>query len=557
MNPKKTNILIFVFIAILSLFFSFDLFSQDFSLGRINGNFQLEAQTYAKDSLIGAQDVPEKLLSRGFLYLNYSLGNFSANIRYEYYLNPILGIDPRYEGTGFGHRSLNYNTDLIDVTAGNFYEQFGSGIILRAYEERALGFDNAIDGARFKIRPVDGIEFTGLIGKQRFFWGLSDGILRAGDINLQIDKLFGNFLSNGLSFSLGGSVVSRFQRDQESFYFLPENVLAFSTRTNLSGESFNLEGEFAYKFNDPNATNKFTYNPGTALILSTSYFSEGIGINLDFHRIDNMDFRTDREAKGNNLNVNYLPSYSKQHIQRLATLYPFATKPNGEIGVQADFTFTVPQNTFLGGEFGTTFSLNYSRIHSLDTSHIDEFKYNSPFFGIGKRLFFQDINLEIIKRWSKSLESNIAFIYINYDKDVMENEGAPKYGTVNSFMTFLDFIYKFSANHSLRLELQHLFAKQDSAVKDPDNVNGNWVFFMAEYTIAPNWFFSFVDEVNYGNHYDYLRLHYLTASIAYITGPTRLSLSYGRQRGGIICVGGVCRPVPAANGFSLSVTSSF
>ncbi|MCX7736584.1 MAG: DUF6029 family protein [Candidatus Kapabacteria bacterium] len=557
MNPKKTKSNSLFLILILSFFLNSNLFGQEISLGRMNGNFQLEAQTYAKDSLIGAQEVSEKLLSRGFLYLNYTLGNFSANIRYEYYLNPILGIDPRYEGTGFGHRSLNYSTDFIDVTAGNFYEQFGSGIILRAYEERALGFDNAIDGARFKIRPLDGIEFTGLIGKQRFFWGLSDGILRAGDINLQMDRLFGNFLGEGLSFSLGGSVVSRFQRDQESFYYLPENVLAFATRANLSGESFNVEGEFAYKFNDPNATNKFTYNPGTALILSTTYFTEGIGISFDFHRVDNMDFRTDREAKGNNLNVNYLPSYSKQHIHRLATLYPFATKPNGEIGIQADFTFTVPKNTFLGGEHGTTFTLNYSRIHSLDTTHIDEFKYNSPFFGIGKRLFFQDINLEIIKRWSKSFESNISLIYINYDKDVMENEGAPKYGTVNSFMTFFDFIYKFSAKQSLRIELQHLFAKQDSAVKDPDNVNGNWAFFMAEYTIAPNWFFSFIDEINYGNHYDYLRLHYLTASIAYITGPTRISLSYGRQRGGIICVGGVCRPVPAANGFSLSVTSSF
>lgn len=535
----------------------FNIKSQDYSAGKINGNIQIEAQTYAKDTLIGAQEVAERLLSRGFLYLNYSLGNFTANIRYEYYLNPILGIDPRYEGTGFGHRSLNYNTDFIDISAGHFYEQFGNGIILRAYEERALGFDNAIDGARFKVRPIEGMEITGLIGKQRFFWGLSDGILRAGDINLHINRLIEGLISEDLSLSLGGSVVSRFQRDQESFYFLPENVLVYATRANLSSESFSIDGEFAYKFNDPNATNKFTYNPGTALILSTSFFKDGIGINLDIHRTDNMDFRTDREAKGNNLNVNYLPSYSKQHIQRLATLYPFATKPNGEVGIQADLTYTFPKNTILGGDYGTTLSMNYSRIHSLDTTHIDEFRYKSPFFKIGKRLFFQDINMEIIKRWSKTFESNISLIYINYDKDVMENEGAPKYGTVNSFMTMFDFIYKFSAKHSLRIEFQHLFAKQDSAVKDPDNVNGNWAFFMAEYTIAPNWFFSFVDEINYGNHYDYLRLHYLTASVAYITGPTRVSLSYGRQRGGIICVGGVCRPVPAANGFSLSVTSSF
>ena len=34
-------------------------------------------------------------------------------------------------------------------------------------------------------------------------------------------------------------------------------------------------------------------------------------------------------------------------------------------------------------------------------------------------------------------------------------------------------------------------------------------------------------------------------------------LSYGKQREGIICVGGVCRQVPAANGFSVTITSSF
>ena len=32
----------------------------------------------------------------------------------------------------------------VDFTVGNFYEQFGSGIVLRAYEEWALGIDNAL-----------------------------------------------------------------------------------------------------------------------------------------------------------------------------------------------------------------------------------------------------------------------------------------------------------------------------------------------------------------------------------------------------------------------------
>ena len=36
----------------------------------------------------------------------------------------------------------------IDVTIGNFYDQFGSGLVFRSYEERNLGIDNAMDGFR-------------------------------------------------------------------------------------------------------------------------------------------------------------------------------------------------------------------------------------------------------------------------------------------------------------------------------------------------------------------------------------------------------------------------
>ena len=35
-----------------------------------------------------------------------------------------------------------------ELTLGSFYEQFGSGFILRAYEERSLGIDNSLQGAR-------------------------------------------------------------------------------------------------------------------------------------------------------------------------------------------------------------------------------------------------------------------------------------------------------------------------------------------------------------------------------------------------------------------------
>ena len=111
-----------------------------------------------------------------------------------------------------------------------------------------------------------------------------------------------------------------------------------------------------------------------------------------------------------------------------------------------------------------------------------------------------------------------------------------------------DLTYKFTPTKSLRLEYQQLFTKQD---------RGDWVMALLEFNIAPKWFFTVFDEYNYGNPDSDKRLHYYSAGMAYVQSTTRIALSYGRQREGLLCVGGVCRAVPAANGLTLTVSSSF
>jgi hypothetical protein len=133
---------------------------QDF--GRFTGNTQIEAQSYKADSAMEAKRVPEQIQSNGYFNLNYINGGLTAGIRYEYYLNPLQGFDVNYKGQGIAHRFINYSNDFVEVTAGNFYEQFGSGMIFRTYEEKPLGLDNAMDGARFKVKPIAGIEFVGI-----------------------------------------------------------------------------------------------------------------------------------------------------------------------------------------------------------------------------------------------------------------------------------------------------------------------------------------------------------------------------------------------------------
>jgi hypothetical protein len=76
------------------------------------------------------------------------------------------------------------------VTVGNFYEQFGSGVILRAYEERGLGYDNAIDGLRVIYKGITGVTLKALAGKQRFYMEVGPGIVRGADGEIAFSEAF-------------------------------------------------------------------------------------------------------------------------------------------------------------------------------------------------------------------------------------------------------------------------------------------------------------------------------------------------------------------------------
>ncbi len=533
---------------------------------KVRGNFQYESQYYRQDSSIGAAKVPEGMLSQGFINMIYTQGGLEIGMRYEAFLNPLLGYPTEYKNSGVAYRYVTYRSQDLDITGGSFYEQFGSGMIFRAYEERALGIDNMIDGMRAKFRPTKGIEMTALFGKQRQFWGQSDGVIRAGDININVNEIYTSLLPDDINLTIGGSAVSRFQQDLQSTYNLPLNVFGYATRAALTGSNFSFDMEYASKENDPNATNKYSFNPGTGLLLNASYFESGLSASLNFHRIDNMDFRSSRDVLGNKDNLNYIPAITRQHTYRVLTNYVFATQLNGEIGLQGEITYKFAKGSTLGGDYGTNININFSRVNALDTSHtpipvgskLDEgFKYDSPFFKVGKRTYFQDINVEISKKMSNSYKNTLTIVNLVYDRDILESSGANITGKVFATGLIYEGLIKMNESTALRFELQHLWSRQEKTPTEIEIANGNWMFGLAELSFSPHWFVSVYNEYNYGNVFDTKKLHYLNFSAAYLVNSTRLSLNFGKQKSGLICVGGVCRPVPASNGLYFVISSSF
>lgn len=519
-----------------------------FNAGELHGNFQFDAQNYIEDSIIGAQKIDEKIRMNSFANLNYTRGKFKAGVRYESYLGPLVGFDSRYNGSGITYRYASYEVDNLEFTVGNFYEQFGTGLIFRSYEERGLGVDNAMDGVRIRYQPKKGIYLKAVIGQQRFFFEKGEGIVRGFDSEINLNEVIPALSDKSTTYIIGAGIVSKYQEDQNPLKILPENVASSAARLNIITPKMNFYAEYAYKINDPSFTNQYIYKPGSALFASATYANKGLSVLASAKFVDNMDFKSNRDATGNVLLINYLPAITKQYTYAFASFYPYATQPNGEFGYQAEISYNFKKGTALGGKYGTLVSLAYSHVSSLDTSKTgDDFGYDLNTISPGKVLMYEDWELVVTKKIDANWKMTYTYMYQIFNKDVVQ--GLSGFGTLYSHINILETQYKINKKNTVRTELQHLYNKKDE---------GSWAMGLIEYTVSPHWFFALIDQYNYDNPKNSLKeVHYVSTSLGYIQNATRIALSYGKQREGFLCVGGVCRQIPASNGFGVSITSTF
>ncbi len=530
--------------------------------GVVHGSFMTDFQYYQADAALGITDSVLDGKNTGlnsYLNLIYLNDKFEAGVRLESYLPPMQGYDVRYEGAGVAHRYAKLKLEDIEITAGHFYEQFGNGLIMRSYQEWSLGIDNAIDGIRVRYNPVKGVYLKGLAGVQRLYWDNwtpedDRGIIKGFDAEIHVNDIVKKFSDAKTKVIAGASFVSKYQDDKHPIYKMPENVAAFAGRLFVMRGNVSVSGEYAYKINDPSADNGNIYKPGDVLYLNAVYAIKGFAVNVAAKRIDNMSFRSDRAAGLSDLNINYLPAISKQHVYALPAYYPYATQTNGEAGVAGGISYNIKKGSKVGGKYGTQLSVNYSRIHAIHKAPLDSLTpvgtsgtlgYKSEFFKIGDELYFEDINIELYRKINAKTKLKMGYSDITYNIAIIEGHAGEE--TVKADVGYLDISYKLKTRQAIRLELQYLATKQDE---------GDWMLGQLEYTNR-NWFVSFIDTYNNGNHNPDLRLHYYSVSAGFIKKATRIAITYGRQSEGIVCVGGVCRQVPAASGLALNLSTSF
>ena len=541
----------------------------------LSGNVGVLWQSYAEDSLIGAVVPPSKTGYNAFANVLYNQGDFSAGLRYESYLNAVIGFPGRFKGTGLGYRFARYkDRDRgIDVTVGNFYDQFGSGLIFRSYEERNLGIDNAMDGFRLILHPFEGVQAKFIYGKQRFDFdgGLINGpgIVRAVDLETDLNMLVPAWREKDLKVIASGSFVSKFQPGSafsvDSLVLaMPQNIGAWSYRLNAIRKRWTASVEYVGKINDPSADNGYTFRDGEGFLATLGYSQKGLGVLLTGKMVDNMSFRSDRDLRLFDLPVNFIPAVTQQHTYNLAaTLYPYATVITGETSASAEVFYTIPKGSKLGGKYGTKLTASFSAANSLDTTRYATsteesalYGYERNSWGFGDELFVRDFNASVSRKLNKQWKAKYTFYH--FDFNTLTTPVTTDYkGIVNANIHVVETQWKVKPKQSLRTELQGLWVGKDKDNPELLQDKGHWATVLAEYTWSPHWFASIVDQYNFGNNNSEQRIHYVYGSAGYINGPHRLSVGYGKRREGIFCIGGVCRAVPASNGFEITFTSSF
>lgn len=517
----------------------------------ISGSIQSDILIPQDDEKIGTEEYSEWGLTNTYAEVTAQSDHIDAGARFEFTKHPLPGFESDFKGWGVPYAFLKLHFDKIDLTVGNFYEQFGSGFILRTYEERSLGIDNSLLGARFALRPVKGVSLKALSGKQRRYWSHNDAWVSGADLELNVDQWFSRMGEHGTYLTLGTSWVNKYEAEEDIMtdathkLNLPTSVNAFDVRASLQSHGFSLLGEYAWKTQDPSFDNGYIYRRGKVAMLSASYSKSGLSVLLQAKRSDNMSFRSRRSMTLTSSFINNLPAFTMEHTYTLAALYPYATNPDGEWAYQAELGYRFKKGTALGGRYGTSVKVNFSHVHAIDRTEHDGAArgsdgYGSAFWKWGDQTYYQDLNVQIEKRLSKSFNFNLMYMNQFYNKTVVEGEG----GMIHSDIFVAEGKYRFNKKLTLRGEVQYLSTDDDQ---------GDWWFGLLELSVLPNWMFTVSDEYNSGE----TDIHYYQGYVTFRTGAHRLQLGYGRTRAGYNCSGGVCRYVPASKGVTLSYNYNF
>ena len=537
--------------------------------GYLTGSLESTNHVYVEDAANNFYPSQQVQLKEGgifatndYLKLDYYKGRLSAGMQMEGYFPTLVGYPIAENRLSLSNLYVTWRDKSYSVTAGTFYDQLGSGLLFRTWEDRMLGLNNALLGARatynfddkVAVKAFWGIPRLGkvddnyaMMGNKGSFFGLglTDIHVAGADVSVSLSSLFG---MESLSLSLEGSVLNKHEAVPVELVNAGcrENNIGWSGRVNLDVDGFFLKGEYVDAGKQivsvPAAQNGRKAENGNAQLVEFGYNGKGLGVTVTGRRLDRMTqkiyaYNAAQPGYGSLSNMlSYRPAMSTQYTYMLTTLNPYSPEIGdkvikaGEIGGQIDAFYNFRRGTKIGGKRGMKIHANFSNYSSLNENGGTK----------GGDLLFRDFSFDVEKQWTRKFKSVLMYSMQNYNKH-HENTGL-YIGTAH--IVVADLLYKWTSKLSTRLELQYLASKHDQ--KD-------WMAGLLEVNFAPHWSVFASDMWNHGS----TGLHYYNAGVSFSMANLRVAAGYGRYRAGFICSGGVCRAIPAYTGANISLTASF
>ncbi|MGB3080075.1 MAG: DUF6029 family protein [Saprospiraceae bacterium] len=544
--------------ALIFCLFSMTCMAQDQL--NLSGSLESNVNFYMRDTKIGAANTPQyehQLVgTETWLTVRAQVSGFDLGIRYDIFANSAL-LNPQdsYTDQGIGRWYVGKKIGKLAILAGHIYDQFGSGVIFKAYEERPLLIDNALVGLKltYEISPTWTIK--GIAGRQKNLFDLYPSVLKG--VNIEGFKSFGE--EGKLSIAPGLGIMHKTISDQQMdalagtlsqytpedfIHEAPFNTLAASIYNTLTAGRFSWYVEAAYKTDDViydqfasrtlwtgvPSKGKFVLTPGHLIYTSLSYAGGGLGLTGQYKRTKNFNFRTDPFVSLNRGIINFLPPMSRINTYRLTARYSPATQELDEQAFQFDATYAISKKIEV--------LINVSKINRPDATENKD-TYTEV---------FTQVSVKKPRKWT--LLAGVQ--YQEYNQELYE--GKPGVPSVKAVIPYADYLIKVNQKTSFRTELQYMSTKQD---------HGSWVYGLEEFSISPHWLFELSDmwniqpALNADGTDKTEKLHFPTAGVVYSSGPTRYSFRYVKQVEGIVCSGGICRLEPAFSGFKFNISSNF
>jgi hypothetical protein len=485
--------------------------------------------------------------------------NLTIGLRYE--LSDPSEVGPNFQG--IRRRWIEYKKDGLDLQAGDVFALYGRGLAVNMFESRAINYDSWLDGfsASYsktfadlspELKPSLAVN---AIGGNKLFFDIDSTKLplniSARAVNGQIG-LFGKKLSIGASFiqaftSLSEVGIGGTLRTTRKEVNQPEIYLSF-----LSGAFDGFLGFTEMRTRLPLVRNNLdsATHRGKAIYGALSYSGEEFGITVEYK-----DYQyfvhlpgAPYESYLGKLPLSSPPEVYKEFTYTSLTRTTHSVNFNDELGFQVEASitaipdFTITLNAAASSRhYGFEFDSNFTPSIVDKKSFLPEFENGShyPFWEAFAEVEYEMGDLDYIK------------FFAHRRSDVISSDGKKtEFKRSTTFGAKAQLETAESQSFLGSIEYQKMF---DAVSHREDRLPEN-LYVVGQYSFNP--IVTFGGIFDFSTDYGQIKHIWPQAFLSTRIGSAHTILvSYGAERGGLNCSGGVCRFVPAFDGFRLAVTS--